>query len=248
MACDLRQFLDDCEEVVAPKANSVQQRNIYERLGALGFQVTRPREDLKRAVSSRLKESMGCLTEAVEWMHSNGIQHRELKPAHILIRPYQILITGFTAASESDALTTERVGLTPGYTAPEVFNQRAAYTPSKADVYSLGCIFLHTLDVIYSPNQPQFQEPQDRNQIRHDRFGYYLESLPRIENGMPAINLPPHSFLPDKYVRLLTDMLEVDPSLRPGINEVNNKLWKLRSRANGCTALAAAGRLSILVR
>lgn len=63
--CDFQQFLDDWEEFSVPKGILIHFQAVYNRLAALGIANTRQKHDTLLAISNRLKESMGCLTEAV---------------------------------------------------------------------------------------------------------------------------------------------------------------------------------------
>lgn len=86
--CDLRKFLHDCEEVSVPcKTSMLELPCLLERLVAFAFHASSSAEDLRLEIQTRLKEMMGCLAEAVGWMHQHDIQHRDLKPANILVRP-----------------------------------------------------------------------------------------------------------------------------------------------------------------
>ena len=110
--------------------------------------------DIERAtlLAHRLREVMGCVTQAILWMHSKEIMHRDLQPANILLRPGEVFLTDFGISrdrGEVDRSTTDYyAGFTQGYAPPEVVSGDM-YNASQADVYSLGCVFMHILTVLY---------------------------------------------------------------------------------------------------
>lgn len=121
--------------------------SIGKRLVALGFHISREKAQLKIEIQGRLHQMLGCLAEAIEWMHTNNVRHRDLKLANILLRPGQILLTDFgisrhQVVGETTSTETD-VGFTWGYAAPEVFKKDGIASLARADVYSLGCVFLH---------------------------------------------------------------------------------------------------------
>lgn len=82
-----------------------------------------------------------AICDGLAHAHEHGIIHRDIKPANILLNlKAQPKIGDFGLANPTDS---EELGLvmgTPGYTAPEVF-QDAAQAGPLADLYSVGVIF-----------------------------------------------------------------------------------------------------------
>lgn len=99
---------------------------------------------------SLLTRFLGCLTNALQYLHSIKIRHRDIKPHNILVKGERILLTDFGIALDwenlSRATTTADSGKTLMYAAPEVikFECRNA----AADVWSLGCVFLEIATVV----------------------------------------------------------------------------------------------------
>jgi serine/threonine protein kinase/tetratricopeptide (TPR) repeat protein len=93
---------------------------------------------------------MAKVSRAVEYAHTHGILHRDLKPGNILLDGHrEPMVSDFGLAKwldiTSDLTRTLTVFGTPGYIAPEQANGPAASLKPTADVYSLGAILFDLL-------------------------------------------------------------------------------------------------------
>lgn len=124
--CDLEQLLAAFEALrnTGEGYTLGTQCQIGIRLLALEFAASLSPPALRAAVVRRLLEMTGCITKAMWWIHSQNVQHRDLKPHNILLRPQQIYLTSFgMSRAASNATTQWYSGHSAGYSAPEVIRQ-----------------------------------------------------------------------------------------------------------------------------
>ena len=233
--CDLDSFLNDCEAV--RKANFVYDRPETQHILQASAPVDMPqqgafREQLLSAIQSFVSRIMGCMADAVMWMHSEAIAiaHQDLKPANILIRHGRLYVTDFGISRDrtgSETAQTEFVmGRSQIFSSPQIEYQEK-FVPYKADVYSLGCIFLHLLSVIYGTatidevNKVLQSSWGDRDEKVHDHI-LGLASV-STQNFKQASRYS-YSAPPQELVDLVQDMLMIDEDMRPNSAEVNREL------------------------
>jgi tetratricopeptide (TPR) repeat protein/TolB-like protein/tRNA A-37 threonylcarbamoyl transferase component Bud32 len=142
------------------------------------------------------------IARAVQYAHSHGILHRDLKPGNILLDARgEPLVSDFGLAkwldTTSDLTRTLTIFGTPGYIAPEQASNSAADLKPTADIYSLGAILFDLL-----AGRPPF-------------LGAHALSVIRQAAESPAPKLRTLSKIADRDLETICSRcLERDPKLR----------------------------------
>jgi tRNA A-37 threonylcarbamoyl transferase component Bud32 len=112
---------------------------------------------------------VGCLSTAMEHIHGHNVKHLDIKPQNILVRLNgcdipKIYIADFGIARSyqkaADAETDTPVSFTRAYAAPEVLRQHMSNAPRgfKADIFSLGCVFIEIVATMMSSRERNERE------------------------------------------------------------------------------------------
>lgn len=104
----------------------------------------------RRMGTLRVHDIVGQLASALDFAHSQGVTHRDVKPSNAIYNSHdELVLTDFgIARREADAsVTVTGSGVvmgTPGYIAPEQAMSSANITPS-CDIYALGVVIFELL-------------------------------------------------------------------------------------------------------
>ncbi|KAK9288956.1 hypothetical protein L1049_017427 [Liquidambar formosana] len=148
------------------------------------------------------------LTSAVDFWHSRGVYHRELKPENLMLDEngsLEVSDFGLSALAEckrQDGLLHTTCG-TPAYVAPEIIS-RKGYNGAKADIWSCGVILFVLLGG-YLP--------------------FHDSNLMEIYRKIAKADYRcPHWFLVE--VRgLLSKILDANPNTRISIAKIMENFW-----------------------
>jgi serine/threonine protein kinase len=171
-----------------------------------------------------LTPKIGCMVSAVEFLHSKGIRHKDIKPSNILLGPEsQLWLTDFGTATDFSQLSTsctengERG--TPKYFAPEV----AEYLPSgrAADMFSLGCVLVEVLTI------QRLNTLERLRSCRPTRDGSFQANLESVSSWLLSSWFQDVS--PDSSRRLhlileIRQLLEKEPGRRPTARQLCYRL------------------------
>ncbi|KAH7409826.1 kinase-like domain-containing protein [Phaeosphaeria sp. MPI-PUGE-AT-0046c] len=136
----------------------------------------------KDVMTRALEQAFGCLANGLNYIHSRGIRHRDIKPQNILMHKHSIIITDFGSSKNTIQLgknTTEGIVdfQTRRYSAPEVLEEEKR--SFDADVYSLGCVFIEILSAL---SQQAFE---------YDPKAIYAQVMDDLHRSMELATLLP---------------------------------------------------------
>jgi serine/threonine protein kinase len=242
--CDLSDFLQDVVDIQSKTC--ADQEDAFARLGQLGLKDIGTIEDLAllRSVPPQanatprtamalgfLQQTLGCITEALTFVHEQGIRHRDLKPKNILLSPGRVYLADFGIARDvkenQDSITDTREG-TPSWLAPEV-DEEEDHHMSAADVWSLGSIFLNVAAILYSQSLVEFRKiMKERDwKLKYEMLPTYLLNLEARATAAALENHNDPSFNAKHLVGLIKSMLKYKPGERPTARQVNERLSEL---------------------
>lgn len=153
------------------------------------------------------------VVNALEYLHASGVLHRDLKPENMVVcrnSSHLKLVDFGTAKNLLDpALNGPNFVGTPEYMAPETIDNKDA-TPA-ADLWALGCIMFQLLT----------------GETPFSGGSAYLTFL-KVQDG--SFEIP--TYVSDDAKDLITKLLQKDPALRLGIEEVKGAF--VRSVCDAC--------------
>jgi serine/threonine protein kinase len=179
------------------------------------FQMIRDRDSKPTLRENQiLLRAFGCLASGLEFMHQQTVRHKDIKPQNILLHQGLVIYTDFGISNESSlhghSTTTGRPeAFSRRYCAPEVSDW--APRNSKADIFSLGCVFAEILQIV----EPSLFNESALEGIFKDKIDMIRACLqPNIEETNPFYPLQPLVWL----------MLNSEPSGRPDAEYLTRSL------------------------
>ncbi|KAI1436787.1 putative serine/threonine protein kinase [Xylaria sp. CBS 124048] len=169
---------------------------------------------------------------AVYWVHKQGIIHRDIKCANVLITEVgDVQLCDFGVAGMIDNKSDKRTTFvgTLNWMAPELFDQNAQYG-TEVDIWALGSMVYEIASGL---------PPNARNAAsRMPNYGEYLrDHVPRLTGDQYSDNLK----------HLVSYCLEDDPARRPVIEQIQQHPYILNSETryptSSLSALVKAFRL-----
>jgi hypothetical protein len=141
------------------------------------------------------------MLDALCYIHSKGVKHRDLKPDNFLaFRMFRLKLCDFGLATEHLNDVSSTNGGSRPYTAPEILlGQRSSY---KSDIFSFG---LTAIQLISGKPPPRFD----------------LRSTIKVEDVVRL--LPQELIQTNELVELLKACIKVDPEIRPTAEEAHKR-------------------------
>ena len=145
------------------------------------------------------RDIMKQIAAGINYLHSQNIVHRDIKPGNILVAseiPFVVLLTDFDVCKCLDpevetSLMTSNVG-TLAFKAPEFFQRTS---PGKieyhrnVDIYAAGLTFLAILQAEKGTKMliPRIETPMDDSELYTDSIGRLI--VERIKYKVPELNI-----------------------------------------------------------
>lgn len=98
-----------------------------------------------------------CLSQALSYLHSSGVRHKDIKPENILIdESGSVILTDFGISrrfpKHTPHATNNEWKFTRKYASPEIMKDKNALRDDPSDVFSLGCVFLEMATLLLGRN------------------------------------------------------------------------------------------------
>jgi serine/threonine protein kinase len=179
---------------------------------------------------------MSQIASAMEYLHGQGVVHRDLKPNNILVSPntnpelsadgyVEVKLAGFGSAkvNTSSSMLHSQICGAATWRAPEAFpdheGQPRRFRPEKADVYSFAIVCSQILSgQLY---------PYGCTPVR------LLERISSPQNERPF--LPSDSNYPAELLSLIKECWAPDPRKRPNFSTICSRLQEIRFNILACT-------------
>jgi serine/threonine protein kinase len=178
---------------------------------------------------------LGCLFQALEFVHSRDVVHKDIKPSNILIKDEKIYLADFGLSRSFEGGPSGTYGEfagTPEYQAPEYFNGQKHGRP--VDIFALGCVFSEILTTLRNKDLDEFKEKRSVREITEIRVYSFHRNIKRVEEWVKGLN---GSEMDNFLVDAILGMLKFDVDERKLLAEqalMDLKSWEELCCVHGC--------------
>ena len=192
-------------------------------------------EDKTKSIPNKIRPCLyifNQLLDSVEYMHSKGIAHKDIKIENMLVNNFGTLKLIDFGLSERYIINGEKMDCikyqgTMESMSPEISNYRP-YDPSKADIWACGIVLYNILYMNY---------PWEKSRRSDANFNLYMNYCDTdFEHGIPTKIFPRIKKFNDEQFsfisKLFKQMLAIQPSKRASIREIKQTMSKLFKSMN----------------
>jgi serine/threonine protein kinase len=181
--------------------------------------------DLKNHLKKNLDENeiidlMKQIYEAVNYLHSQKVFHRDIKPDNILMKKGVLKITDFgTSRILEDNLYANTFKGTPLYAAPEILVGHPANF--SADIFSMGVTFFYML---YQKTPWEIFDPKMQKDV--SQMGLYNNIKEFHEKNFDFF-IDPKIKVPSLVKHMILKCMNLDSTLRPSLEYIKSALYEV---------------------
>lgn len=152
------------------------------------------------------------ILDGIEYIHSNGLIHRDLKPQNILVKleddSFYLTICDFGAAKNLESMNVGSFAGTETYVAPEMMKREEICT-DRVDIFSFGAILYR----FFTGKERRFY---------YDLLENESKVIQEIKNEIQALSLRNQEL----YLNVILSCLSQDPKQRPSATELKKLFSK----------------------
>ena len=176
-----------------------------------------------------VRKFLGCLSNALNFIHSMNVKHMDIKPKNMLVRrlpvdTFKIYIADFGIAraykSASECETDSPISYTKAYAAPEVVLQEKR--GFSADVFSLGCVFIEMMAALLDERSELIELRLNNSgdtcfYANQDVVSHWCHTTMRIGNRARSGT---EIHFSDLLIDTLPSMINGSPDMRPSSQDL----------------------------